>query len=120
MYIPLMDRQYVTRRLASNNPNLQNIPVRSAKGREIRKALCRGIKIMFCYLPIIPRLNYLLWQLSVAMAMREAFNQEKIYMQLQRQKVYGVEETAVTKEQRYKAKSVNFVSYTAGCIWFGR
>ena len=45
-----------TGRLSSNNPNLQNIPVRDERGREIRKAFVPAEDI-FSFLQIIPRLN---------------------------------------------------------------
>ena len=99
----------VTGRLSSNNPNLQNIPVRTERGREIRKAF-------------IPRdANHLLLsadysqiELRVVAAisgdanMCEAFRQGKDIHTATAAKVYGIPEAEVTKEMRYKAKSVNF------------
>jgi len=99
----------VTGRLASNNPNLQNIPVRTDRGKEIRKAF-------------IPRdSNHLLLsadysqiELRIVAAisgdanMCEAFRLGKDIHTATAAKVYGVPEGEVTKEQRYKAKSVNF------------
>ena len=49
-----------TGRLSSNNPNLQNIPVRDERGREIRKALFLKKEIFSCR-RIIHRLNSGLW-----------------------------------------------------------
>ena len=99
----------VTGRLASNNPNLQNIPVRTDRGREIRKAF-------------IPRdNNYLLVsadysqiELRIVAAisgdpnMCDAFKRGIDIHTATAAKVYGIEESEVTKEMRYKAKSVNF------------
>lgn len=99
----------VTGRLASNNPNLQNIPVRTEKGREIRKAF-------------VPRDNdhvllsadYSQIELRIVAAisgdpnMCEAFRTGKDIHTATAAKVFGVQEQSVTKEQRYKAKSVNF------------
>lgn len=99
----------VTGRLASNNPNLQNIPIRTAKGREIRKAF-------------IPRENnrvlisadYSQIELRIVAAisgdenMCNAFKEGKDIHTATAAKVYNVVEADVTKEMRYKAKSVNF------------
>lgn len=99
----------VTGRLASNNPNLQNIPIRTERGREIRKAF-------------IPRDNdhvllsadYSQIELRIVAAisgdpeMCAAFQQNRDIHTATAAKVYGIAETDVTKEMRYKAKSVNF------------
>ncbi len=99
----------VTGRLSSNNPNLQNIPIRTALGREIRKAF------------IAPNENYVLMSadysqielrivaaMSGDVAMCEAFKLQKDIHTATAAKVFGVAEEEVTKEMRYKAKSVNF------------
>jgi len=99
----------VTGRLSSNNPNLQNIPVRTERGREIRKAF-------------IPRDNnhvllsadYSQIELRIVAAisgdenMCQAFKTGKDIHTATAAKVFGVAEADVTKEMRYKAKSVNF------------
>jgi DNA polymerase-1 len=99
----------VTGRLASNNPNLQNIPIRTERGREIRKA----------FIPrdeghMLVSADYSQIELRIVAAMSgdevmcEAFRQNKDVHTATAAKVYGVEEEAVTKEMRRKAKSVNF------------
>lgn len=99
----------VTGRLASNNPNLQNIPVRTDRGKEIRKA----------FIPrdadhILLSADYSQIELRIVAAisgdpnMCEAFRLGKDIHTATAAKVYGVAEEEVTKEQRYKAKSVNF------------
>lgn len=99
----------VTGRLSSNNPNLQNIPVRTARGREIRKA----------FLPrnenhILLSADYSQIELRIVAAisgdpnMCEAFRQGKDIHTATAALVYHVPEEEVTKEMRYKAKSVNF------------
>ncbi len=99
----------VTGRLASNNPNLQNIPVRTERGKEIRKAF-------------IPRdesytllsADYSQIELRIVAAisgdknMCDAFRAGKDIHLATASKVYNVDEKEVTKEMRYKAKSVNF------------
>jgi DNA polymerase I len=99
----------VTGRLASNNPNLQNIPIRSERGREIRKAFIprdSGHTLLSAdYSQIELRI---VASISGDPAMCDAFQQKKDIHNATAAKVYGIEESAVTKEQRYKAKSVNF------------
>jgi DNA polymerase I len=99
----------VTGRLSSNNPNLQNIPIRTARGREIRKA----------FIPrstgrVLLSADYSQIELRIVAAisgdpnMCDAFQQRKDIHTATAAKVYNVSESAVTKEMRYKAKSVNF------------
>jgi DNA polymerase-1 len=99
----------VTGRLASNNPNLQNIPVRTERGREIRKAFVPRdpghILVSADYSQIELRI---VAAISGDPAMCDAFKQNKDIHTATAAKVYGVDESEVTKEQRYKAKSVNF------------
>lgn len=99
----------VTGRLASNNPNLQNIPVRSDRGKEIRKAFIPRDKDH-----VLISADYSQIELRVVAAisgdpnMCEAFRLGKDIHTATAAKVYGVAEEEVTKEMRYKAKSVNF------------
>lgn len=99
----------VTGRLASNNPNLQNIPIRTDRGREIRKAFIprdeNHILVSADYSQIELRI---VAALSGDANMCEAFLQNKDVHTATAAKVYGIEEEAVTKEMRRKAKSVNF------------
>ena len=99
----------VTGRLSSNNPNLQNIPVRTARGREIRKAFIPRDKdhviISADYSQIELRI---VAAISGDPAMGEAFRSEKDIHTATAAKVFNVKEEDVTKEMRYKAKSVNF------------
>lgn len=99
----------VTGRLSSNNPNLQNIPIRTAKGREIRKA----------FIPrdenhILVSADYSQIELRIVAAisgdenMCHAFTHGIDIHTATAAKVFGVDTEAVTKEMRYKAKSVNF------------
>jgi DNA polymerase-1 len=99
----------VTGRLASNNPNLQNIPVRTDRGREVRKAFIpRDSK------HVLLSADYSQIELRIVAAisgdknMVEAFRKGVDIHTATAAKVYGIEEGEVTKEMRYKAKSVNF------------
>lgn len=99
----------VTGRLSSNNPNLQNIPIRTERGREIRKAFIPRSSDR-----VLLSADYSQIELRIVAAisgdpnMCEAFRQHKDIHTATAAKVYGIEETEVTKEMRYKAKSVNF------------
>ncbi len=99
----------VTGRLSSNNPNLQNIPIRSDRGREIRKAFIPRDKNH-----ILISADYSQIELRIVAAfsgdpnMCEAFRLGKDIHTATAAKVYNVAEEDVTKEMRYKAKSVNF------------
>lgn len=99
----------VTGRLASNNPNLQNIPVRTERGREIRKAFVPRDKNH-----ILLSADYSQIELRIVAAisgdtnMCAAFKEGKDIHTATAARVYNVPESEVTKEMRYKAKSVNF------------
>ena len=99
----------VTGRLSSNNPNLQNIPIRTQKGREIRKAFVprdeNHVLVSADYSQIELRI---VAAISADANMCEAFKTGKDIHTATAAKVFNVEETVVTKEMRYKAKSVNF------------
>jgi DNA polymerase-1 len=99
----------VTGRLASNNPNLQNIPIRSDRGKEIRKAFIPGDKNR-----VLLSADYSQIELRIVASisgdpnMCEAFRLNKDIHTATAAKVYGIDEADVSKEMRYKAKSVNF------------
>lgn len=99
----------VTGRLSSDNPNLQNIPIRTERGRQIRKAFIprdeNHVLLSADYSQIELRI---VASISGDTAMCEAFNQHKDIHTATAARVYGVAETEVTKEMRYKSKSVNF------------
>jgi len=99
----------VTGRLQSNNPNLQNIPVRTERGKEVRKAFIpRDSK------HVLLSADYSQIELRIVAAisgdknMCEAFKDGIDIHTATASKVYNVDEKDVTKEMRYKAKSVNF------------
>ncbi len=99
----------VTGRLSSTNPNLQNIPIRTERGREIRKAFIPREKGR-----VLVSADYSQIELRIVAAisgdpnMCEAFKLGKDIHTATAAKVYGIKEEEVTKEMRYKAKSVNF------------
>jgi DNA polymerase-1 len=99
----------VTGRLASNNPNLQNIPVRTDRGKEIRKAFIprdeQYVLLSADYSQIELRI---VASISGDPNMCAAFKKGTDIHTATAARVYSVAETEVTKEMRYKAKSVNF------------
>jgi len=98
-----------TGRLSSNNPNLQNIPVRTEKGREIRKAFVPRnedfVLVSADYSQIELRI---IASLSNETNMIEDFVQGHDIHAATAAKVYNTALTDVTKEQRRNAKMVNF------------
>jgi DNA polymerase I len=98
-----------TGRLSSNNPNLQNIPIRTERGREVRKAFVprneEYILLAADYSQIELRI---IAALSQEPKMIEAFkNGEDIHASTA-SKVFNVPLEEVTREQRSNAKTVNF------------
>jgi DNA polymerase-1 len=99
----------VTGRLSSNNPNLQNIPIRTDRGREIRKAFVSRSKD-FCLISA----DYSQIELRIVAAisgdenMIAAFKANKDIHTATAAKVYNVEEKDVTYDMRRAAKAVNF------------
>lgn len=98
-----------TGRLSSINPNLQNIPVRTERGRQMRKAFIprddQHILLSADYSQIELRI---VAEMSEDKGMTEAFQQKLDIHTATAAKVYNVPYGEVTKEMRYKAKSVNF------------
>lgn len=98
-----------TGRLSSNNPNLQNIPIRTERGREVRKAFIprneEYVLLAADYSQIELRI---IAALSEEETMMEAFkNGEDIHASTAA-KVFNVPLEEVTREQRSNAKTVNF------------
>lgn len=105
-----------TGRLSSENPNLQNIPIRDEAGREIRKAFIprddNHILLAADYSQIELRL---IAEIANEKAMLEAFQAGHDIHRATAAKVYGVALEDVTSEQRRNAKTVNFsIIYGAG------
>ena len=98
-----------TGRLSSNNPNLQNIPIRNPRGREVRKAfICENENY------VMLSADYSQIELRVIAALSEdpnmisAFSKNLDIHSSTAAKVFNVKLEDVTKEQRSNAKTVNF------------
>lgn len=105
-----------TGRLSSNNPNLQNIPIRTTEGARVREAFVpreSGHVILAAdYSQIELRL---IAEISKDEGMLDAFINGQDIHSATAAKVFGVAYDQVTKEQRYRAKTVNFsITYGAG------
>jgi DNA polymerase-1 len=98
-----------TGRLSSNNPNLQNIPIRTEKGRHIRKAFVASsdshVLVSADYSQIELRV---IASVSKDKSMMEAFIQNLDIHTSTAAKVFNVPYDEVTREMRSKAKMVNF------------
>lgn len=99
-----------TGRLSSSNPNLQNIPVRTEEGNKIRNAFVsadkeNGLILSADYSQIELRL---LAHITQDKHLLEAFNTGVDVHTLTASKVFDVPVANVTKEMRYKSKTVNF------------
>ncbi|PXA05747.1 DNA polymerase I [Coraliomargarita sinensis] len=100
--------QTATGRLSSNDPNLQNIPVRSERGREIRKAFVprEGWKLLAAdYSQIELRI---LAALTGDEGLLTAFKEKRDIHTATAAKIFDVALDAVTRDQRSTAKMVNF------------
>ncbi|NQV01142.1 MAG: DNA polymerase I, partial [Bacteroidia bacterium] len=98
-----------TGRLSSNNPNLQNIPIRTERGREIRKAFVprndQYTLLSADYSQIELRI---IAHLSQDHTMMEDFREGKDIHAATAAKIFGTKIDEVTREMRRKAKAVNF------------
>ena len=98
-----------TGRLSSNNPNLQNIPIRTERGREIRKAFVPRNKDYILLAADYSQIELrIIAHLSKDKAMIEAFRKGLDVHTATASRVYGVPVEQVSKEMRRHAKTVNF------------
>lgn len=98
-----------TGRLSSSNPNLQNIPIRTELGQEIRKAFTAqdpdSVIISADYSQIELRL---LAHMAKEDALKQAFSRGEDIHRLTASKVFGVPPEAVDATMRSRAKAINF------------
>ena len=98
-----------TGRLSSNNPNLQNIPIRTPRGQQVRKAFIARNEDY-----ILLSADYSQIELRIIAALSEEHNMIESFLhgedihRATAAKVFGVPLEAVTREQRSHAKTVNF------------
>ena len=98
-----------TGRLSSNHPNLQNIPIRTPRGQQVRKAFVakdnQHVLMAADYSQIELRI---IASLSEDPSMVAAFNKNEDIHAATAAKVFGVPLEEVSREQRSQAKTVNF------------
>lgn len=98
-----------TGRMQSNNPNLQTIPIRKQRGREIRAAFVpRSAEYLILSADYSQIELRVMADLSRDPALLEAFNHDEDIHAVTASKVYKVDLDRVTREMRDKAKTVNF------------
>lgn len=97
-----------TGRLSSNNPNLQNIPVRDERGREIRKAFIPEENHIFFSADYSQIELRLMAHLSKDNSMITDFLSGNDIHAATAAKIFGVEIKDVTREMRSRAKTANF------------
>ncbi len=98
----------VTGRLSSNDPNLQNIPIRTAEGRRVREAFIAPpgwVMVSADYSQIELRI---MAHLSEDPGLLRAFEQGLDVHRATAAEVFGIAPEAVTSEQRRYAKTINF------------
>ncbi len=98
-----------TGRLSSSNPNLQNIPIRTERGKEIRKAFVPGtpggVIVSADYSQIELRI---MAHLSADAHLTQAFREGMDVHAATAAKIFGIPVQEVTREQRGMAKTANF------------
>jgi DNA polymerase-1 len=99
----------VTGRLSSDNPNLQNIPIRTERGREVRRAFIASDKDRVLLSSDYSQIELrIIAELSGDEGMLQAFSSGLDIHSATAAKVYGVDVSAVTSDMRRNAKMVNF------------
>ena len=98
----------ITGRLASNNPNLQNIPIRTSEGRRVRRAFIapeNSVIVSADYSQIELRI---MAHLSGDATLIEAFKNGEDVHRRTAAEVFGMQPENITPEQRRYAKTINF------------
>lgn len=106
-----------TGRLSSQNPNLQNIPIRTQRGRLIRKAFVPAEGHTFIAADYSQIELRILAHITGDEALVDAFNHDLDIHQATAAEVFGIPLKEVTPEMRRKAKAVNFgIAYGQGAF----
>lgn len=109
VHTTFMQAVAATGRLSSNNPNLQNIPIRTERGKKIRKAFIPRNEEF-----VLVSADYSQVELRIMAALSQDENMVRAFSNnidihtATAAKVFGVAEADVTKDMRSRAKAVNF------------
>ncbi|NLC70963.1 MAG: DNA polymerase I [Desulfuromonadaceae bacterium] len=98
----------VTGRLSSSEPNLQNIPVRTAEGKRIREAFIPGAGCLLLSADYSQVELRILAHMAQEEVLRESFRRGEDIHRRTAGEVFGLAPEAVTHEQRRQAKAINF------------
>jgi DNA polymerase-1 len=98
----------VTGRLSSNDPNLQNIPIRTAEGRKVREAFVAPAGCVIASADYSQIELRIMAHLSGDAALLKAFHEGVDVHRATAAEVFGLEPTQVSSEQRRYAKVINF------------
>lgn len=98
----------ITGRLASNNPNLQNIPVRTEEGRRIRKAFIAPEQAQLVSADYSQIELRIMAHLSNDATLIEAFQKNQDIHRRTAAEIFAIEQAEVSSEQRRYAKTINF------------
>ena len=98
----------VTGRLSSNDPNLQNIPIRTAEGRRVREAFIAPAGSVIASADYSQIELRIMAHISADEALLNAFHQGLDVHRATAAEVFGVEVSQVSNEQRRYAKVINF------------
>lgn len=111
----------VTGRLSSNNPNIQNIPIRTEEGRRVRKAFIASEG------HVLMSVDYSQFELRILAhysgdeTLKQAFEENQDIHRTTAAKIFDVEPEKVTSEQRRFAKTINFgLMYGMGAFRLAR
>jgi DNA polymerase-1 len=98
----------VTGRLSSNDPNLQNIPIRTAEGRKVREAFVAAPGHVIASADYSQIELRIMAHLSDDHALLKAFQEGQDVHRATAAEVFGITPTEVSNEQRRYAKTINF------------
>ncbi len=98
----------ITGRLSSSNPNLQNIPVTSDLGKQIKAAFIPSPDMLFVAFDYSQQELRILAHMSQDATLLDAFRQGKDIHKVTASQIFSVPYEEVTKQQRSAAKTINF------------